>query len=70
MKTLSGIFTLVFAIFVIMFALFAFSYFLVLILLVLGFFALCWLVGIPITVKADGKKICYIRWTKFYPKDQ
>lgn len=30
-------------------------------------FFLAWAVGIPITVKKDGTKVGYVRWTKFYP---
>jgi hypothetical protein len=25
-----------------------------------------WAVGIPITIKVNGQKIGYVRWTKFY----
>lgn len=29
-------------------------------------FGIAWLVGVPITIKQDGTKIGYIRWTRFY----
>ncbi len=33
----------------------------------LAIFVLAWAVGIPITIKENGVKIGYVRWTKFYP---
>jgi hypothetical protein len=45
---------------------FVFSYFVTLLLVLLGFFAICWALGYPITVKVDGKKVGYLRWTKFH----
>ncbi len=30
-------------------------------------FLVAWLFGVPITIKENGVKTGYIRWTKFYP---
>jgi hypothetical protein len=45
---------------------FLFSYLFTFVLVMLGFFSFCWVIGVPITVKAGGKKIGYIRWTRFH----
>lgn len=35
--------------------------------LMLLFFIVVWALGLPITVSVKGKKVGYIKWTKFYP---
>lgn len=43
------------------------TWFLVALFSMMVLFGLAWAVGIPITITSNGKKIGYIRWTKFYP---
>jgi len=64
MKPLSMIIVGILAIVVLIFAM---TYFITFLFVMIGFFAFCGAIGFPITIKADGKKIGYIRWTKFYP---
>ena len=41
-------------------------YFLVMIGCFLVIFSTAWIIGLPITIKQNGKKIGYVRWIKFY----
>ena len=52
----------------IMFIVFFGFYFLVMFGCFLVIFAAAWAIGIPITIKQNGKKIGYVRWNKFHRK--
>lgn len=55
-----------FAIAAIAFVIFFFMWFVGALAAMVVLFGIAWAAGIPITIKEDGEKIGYVRWTKFY----
>jgi hypothetical protein len=48
------------------FVFFFFMWFMGALAAMVALFAVAWAVGIPITIKENGVKVGYLRWTKFY----
>lgn len=71
MQMISAIFKLLgiilFGAIVVAFVAFFGTWFLMALIATVVILALAWMIGVPIAITRNGKKIGYVRWTKFYP---